>query len=63
METLAVEKIDERCHRQSEQKLCASFRKSRKKPFCCHVIEINDGTFKNNLDYLGAVYSEGSTNL
>ena len=57
METLAVKKIDDRCHHERQQKLCSSFRKSRKKPFCCHVIEINDGTFKNNLDYLGDVYS------
>ena len=56
MKTLAVNTIEESCHRQSQQKLCASFRKSRKKPFCCHVIEINDGTFKKNLDYLGDVY-------
>ena len=61
METLAVKRIDDRCHHERQQKLCSSFRKSRKKPFCCHVIEINDGTFKNNLDYLGDVYSWGST--
>ena len=62
METLAVKNIDDSCHRQSEQKKCASYRKSRKKPFCCHVIEINDGSFKNNLDYLGKLYKVPSNN-
>ena len=58
-ETLAVRKIDDFCHKLTEQKKCSAYRKSRKKPFCCHVIEINDGSFKKNLDYLDNVYRKG----